>query len=63
MTGFAWHDALLADVGLGAAYVVYGYAYHLAFDRVRPLRDGEAGPAHEDASRAQITADPRPSCP
>lgn len=50
MTGFAWHDALLADIGLGAAYVVYGYAYHLAFDRVRPLPDGVTAPAHEDAS-------------
>ncbi len=50
ITGFAWHDAFVADIGLGAAYVVYGYAYHLAFDRVRPLQDGRTAPPGEDAS-------------
>jgi uncharacterized membrane protein len=38
LTGFGWQDALLADIGLTLAYAVYGYAFHLGFDRLRPVK-------------------------
>ena len=37
MTDLSWTAALLADLGLTATYVVYGYAFHWAFDRLRPV--------------------------
>ena len=36
-TPLGWHEALVADVGLTLAYVAYGYLFHLAFDRLRPV--------------------------
>ena len=36
-TRLAWHEALFADIGLTLAYVAYGYVFHLAFDRLRPV--------------------------
>lgn len=38
LTPLGWGAALLADLGLGLAYVVYGYVFHLGFDRLRPVR-------------------------
>lgn len=38
MAGFGWLEALVADIGLGLAYVSYGYVFFLGFDRLRPLR-------------------------
>lgn len=32
-----WMAALLADVGLTFLYSAYGYAFHLVFDRLRPV--------------------------
>ena len=40
LTPLGWTDALAADLGLTLAYAVYGYIFHLGFDRVRPV----AGP-------------------
>lgn len=37
-TPLRWHEALVADIGLTLAYVAYGYVFHLAFDRLRPVR-------------------------
>ena len=37
-TPLGWHEALFADIGLTLAYVAYGYVFHLAFDRLRPVR-------------------------
>lgn len=37
MTDLSWTAALLADLGLTATYVVYGYAFHWAYDRLRPV--------------------------
>lgn len=39
-TPLGWHEALFADMGLTLAYVTYGYVFHLAFDRLRPVRGG-----------------------
>ena len=36
-TPLGWQEALLADIGLTLAYVAYGYVFHLAFDRLRPV--------------------------
>lgn len=37
MTDLGWWDALLADLGLTAAYAAYAYAFHFTFDRLRPV--------------------------
>ncbi len=36
-TGMGWLDALLADIGLAAAYVIYAYVFNLGYDRVFPV--------------------------
>lgn len=36
-TGLGWTAALLADLGLTVVYLFYGYAFHLVFDRLRPV--------------------------
>lgn len=38
LTSLGWLEALVADAALTLTYAVYGYFYHLAFDRLRPLR-------------------------
>jgi uncharacterized membrane protein len=38
VTGFTWLEALAAELGLTLAYAVYGYFYHLGFDRLRPVQ-------------------------
>ncbi len=40
LTPFGWPQALAADVGLMLAYAVYGFFFHLGFDRLRPVRTG-----------------------
>ncbi len=37
-TGLDWRAALLADLALAAAYVVYAFAFNLAYDRAFPIR-------------------------
>lgn len=37
LTDLSWGGALLADLGLTVTYVAYGYAFHWAFDRLRPV--------------------------
>lgn len=48
MTDLSWTAALLADLGLTATYVVYGYAFHWAFDRLRPV---PSVPAERDGAQ------------
>jgi uncharacterized membrane protein len=36
-TGMEWREALVADVGLAAAYVFYAYVFNLGYDRVFPI--------------------------
>lgn len=36
-TGMGWIEALVADIGLAAAYVVYAYVFNLGYDRVFPV--------------------------
>jgi uncharacterized membrane protein len=36
-TPLGWQQALVADIGLTLAYAAYGYVFHLAFDRLRPV--------------------------
>jgi len=36
-TGMGWQQALVADIGLAAAYVVYAFVFNLAYDRVFPV--------------------------
>lgn len=33
-----WIDALLVDVLLAAGYITYSYAFHLIYDRIRPVK-------------------------
>lgn len=40
LTPLGWIEALVADFGLTLAYAVYGYFFHLGFDRLRPVRAG-----------------------
>jgi uncharacterized membrane protein len=40
LTPLGWLEALTAELGLTAAYAVYGYCFHLGFDRLRPVRAG-----------------------
>jgi uncharacterized membrane protein len=47
LTPFGWLEALLADIGLSLTYAVYGYCFHLGFDRLRPVR--------VDASRVTLS--------
>lgn len=35
----SWADALVLDIVLTLAYVVYGYLFHRAFDSIRPVRN------------------------
>ena len=36
-TAMGWIDALLADIGLAAAYVAYAFVFNLGYDRVFPI--------------------------
>ena len=38
MTPLSWGEALLADLGLTLAYTAYAYAFHVGYDRLRPVR-------------------------
>jgi len=40
LTSLGWLEALWAEVGLTLTYAAYGYVFHLAFDRLRPMRPG-----------------------
>lgn len=40
LTGFSWLQALAADIGLTLLYAAYGYFFHIAFDRLRPVGGG-----------------------
>ena len=42
LTEHGWLGALAVDLGLGITYAVYGYVFHLAFDRLRPCARCEA---------------------
>lgn len=37
LTELTWRQAFVAEIGLTLAYAAYGYCFHLAFDRVRPV--------------------------
>jgi uncharacterized membrane protein len=43
VTGLGWLEALVADFGLTLAYALYGYLFHLAFDRLRPVPQTAGG--------------------
>lgn len=52
ITGMSWVGALLADLALTVVYAAYGYLFHLAFDRLRPVRTvASAGRAHTAGAR------------
>ncbi|WP_050417774.1 PACE efflux transporter [Azoarcus sp. CIB] len=36
-TGMGWLDALIADLGLATAYVIYAFAFNLGYDRIFPI--------------------------
>ncbi len=50
VTSLGWLEALAAKLGLTAAYALYGYCFHLGYDRLRPVRAG-AGSRDHPASR------------
>ena len=37
LTDLSWGAALVADLGLTLAYMVYGYLFHWAYDKLRPV--------------------------
>jgi uncharacterized membrane protein len=37
LADLGWLEALAADLGLTVSYAVYGYVFHLGFDRLRPV--------------------------
>jgi len=37
LTDMGWLEALIADIGLALAYVVYAFFFNLAYDRVFPI--------------------------
>lgn len=37
LSDLSWWGALVADLGLATAYAAYGYAFHWAYDRLRPV--------------------------
>ena len=37
LTDLSWTEALAADLLLSLTYVLYGYVFHLGFDRLRPV--------------------------
>ena len=37
LTTLSWLEALVADIGLTLTYALYGYLFHLGFDRLRPI--------------------------
>lgn len=41
--GLGLWEALAADLMLTALYAIYGYVFHLAFDRLRPVSPGAGG--------------------
>jgi uncharacterized membrane protein len=43
LTPLGWFEALATELGLTAAYAVYGYCFHIGFDRLRPVRAGAGG--------------------
>ena len=43
LTPLGWLESLVADIGLTLTYALYGYLFHLGFDRLRPI--------YRDASR------------
>lgn len=38
LAGYGLRDALLLDMALTVFYTVYAYVFHLAYDRLRPVR-------------------------
>ena len=38
-TGMSWIEALLADIALALAYVIYAFFFNLGYDRVFPIDD------------------------
>ncbi len=40
LTELGWWGALAADLGLATAYAIYGYFFHWAYDRLRPVPRG-----------------------
>jgi len=38
-TGMGWLDALVADIGLVIAYVVYAFVFNIAYDRLFPISE------------------------
>lgn len=43
ITELGWWQALAVDIALSLVYAAYGYAYHWAFDRWRPVQRGAHG--------------------
>ena len=43
-TGMSWTAALLADLGLAVAYVVYAFVFNLAYDKAFPIDEPLGAP-------------------
>lgn len=52
LTPLGWTEALVADFGLTLAYAVYGYLFHLGFDRVRPVAASQEATTSSSAARS-----------
>ena len=40
--GMSWLEALLADIGLASAYVLYAFGFNFAYDRIFPIEQDKA---------------------
>jgi uncharacterized membrane protein len=47
-TGMGWLEALIADVALATAYLLYAFVFNLAYDRIFPIEPRRESPAHAD---------------
>lgn len=45
-TGMGWLEALLADIGLALAYVLYAFVFNLAYDRMFPIASVAGASVH-----------------
>ena len=45
LTPLGWQAAFVAEIGLTLAYAAYGYVFHLAFDRLRPVCENSRRPS------------------
>jgi uncharacterized membrane protein len=51
VAGLGWLEAMAADLGLTVAYAIYGYFFHIGFDRSRPVLRNSGGAVYAELPR------------